>query len=152
MNTEAKCPHCGTTYEIDTSELGMETACQVCGKSFTIRQTMPPVRSRQSAYNARQYPAAYNYGGHYQPAYNLQVSNHMVGAILTTIFCCLIGGIIAIVYASDVNTKLARGDIAGAQAASNTAQTWITVNIIVGAVLFILSFIGGFINGFINAL
>lgn len=61
-----------------------------------------------------------------------QVSNHMVGAILTTVFCCLIGGIIAIVYASQVNTKLAQGDIAGAQAASRAAKGWIVANVCIG--------------------
>ena len=61
-----------------------------------------------------------------------EVPNHMVGAVLTTIFCCLIGGIVAIIYASKVNTKLAAGDIEGAVAASNTASKWIIANIIVG--------------------
>jgi uncharacterized membrane protein YvbJ len=72
-----------------------------------------------------------------------QVPNHMVGAILTALFCCQIGGIVAIVYAAQVNTKLARGDIEGARAASKTANTWIMVSIITG-VLFgvIYAFIG----------
>ena len=69
------------------------------------------------------------------PANNVVVPNHMVGAILTTLFCCLIGGIIAIVYASQVNTKLAQGDIAGAQAASRTANGWIIANVIFGFVI-----------------
>ena len=56
----------------------------------------------------------------------------MVAAVLTTIFCCLIGGIIAIIYASQVNTKLAQGDIAGAQSASKTAMGWIIANIVLG--------------------
>ena len=60
------------------------------------------------------------------------VPNHMVGAVLTTIFCCLIGGIVAIIYAAQVNTKLAQGDIAGAQSASKTAMGWIIANLIIG--------------------
>ena len=60
------------------------------------------------------------------------VPNHMVLAILTTIFCCLIGGIVAIIYSSQVNTKLAQGDIAGAQSASKTAMGWIIANIVIG--------------------
>jgi len=59
-----------------------------------------------------------------------KVPNHMVGAILTTLFCCLIGGIVSIVYAAKVNTKLAQGDIEGARAASKTAKTWIIVNMV----------------------
>lgn len=72
-----------------------------------------------------------------------QVSNHMVGAILTTIFCCQIGGIIAIIYAAQVNSKLARGDIGGAQSDSKTAYTWIIVNVITGLlVTLFFAFIG----------
>ena len=66
------------------------------------------------------------------PAGVVAVPNHMVGAILTTLFCCLIGGIVAIIYAAQVNTKLAQGDIAGAQSASKTAMGWIIANLIIG--------------------
>lgn len=72
-----------------------------------------------------------------------QVPNHMVGAILTALFCCQIGGIVAIVYAAQVNTKLARGDIEGARAASKTANTWIMVSIITGVLIGVIyAFIG----------
>ncbi|MCR5414101.1 MAG: CD225/dispanin family protein [Kiritimatiellae bacterium] len=72
---------------------------------------------------------------------NAQVPNHMVGAILSTIFCCLIGGIVSIVYASQVNTKLAQGDIAGAQEASRKANGWITANVVIGIVLVVINII-----------
>ena len=72
-----------------------------------------------------------------------QVSNHMVGAILTTIFCCLIGGIISIVYASKVNTKLAQGDIGGARAASKTAKLWIIINMIAAPLIGLLGILMG---------
>ena len=71
------------------------------------------------------------------------VPSHMVGAILTTIFCCQIGGIVAIVYAAKVNTKLAQGDIEGAQAASKTANNWIIANICVGLVATVIYFLLG---------
>lgn len=68
------------------------------------------------------------------------VPNYMVGAILTTLFCCLIGGIVAIVFSSQVNTKLAQGDIEGAKAASKTAKIWIIVNLVVGLCFALISF------------
>lgn len=74
---------------------------------------------------------------------NAAVPNHMVGAILTAIFCCQIGGIIAIVYAAKVNTKLAQGDIEGALAASKTAYTWIVVNLVTGCIIGLIYFISG---------
>ena len=70
------------------------------------------------------------------------VPNHLVEAILTTLFCCLPAGVVAIVYASQVNTKLAQGDIRGAQAASQNAKTWIIVSLCIGLAFGILGIIG----------
>lgn len=56
----------------------------------------------------------------------------LVGPILVTLFCCLIPGIVSIVYASSANSKGARGDIAGATAAAKASKTWGVVGIIAG--------------------
>ena len=72
-----------------------------------------------------------------------KVPNHMVGAILSTLFCCLIGGIVSIVYAAKVNTKLAQGDIEGARAASKTAKIWIIVNMIALPIIGVLGILMG---------
>ena len=45
-------------------------------------------------------------------------------AIVVTFFCCLPFGIPAIVYAAKVDGLHARGDAAGARAASDSAKTW----------------------------
>jgi len=58
----------------------------------------------------------------------------LVGPILVTLFCCLIGGIISIVYASSANTKGAAGDIAGANAAAKASKTWLIVSIVTGLI------------------
>jgi hypothetical protein len=58
-----------------------------------------------------------------------------VPAILTTLFCCLPFGIVSIVYASQVQGKLAAGDQQGAIKASRTARTWAWVAFGVGLVL-----------------
>ena len=52
------------------------------------------------------------------------VPNHLVWAILSTLFCCLPLGIVSIVYASQVDGKRAAGDIAGAREASGKAKFW----------------------------
>lgn len=52
------------------------------------------------------------------------VPNYLVPAILSTICCCIPFGIVAIVYAAQVNSKLAGGDRAGAIAASEKAKLW----------------------------
>jgi hypothetical protein len=62
------------------------------------------------------------------------VPNYLVPAILVTLCCCwpLPLGIVAIVYAAQVNSKLNAGDIAGAMAASRNARLWILIALVVG--------------------
>ncbi len=60
------------------------------------------------------------------------IPNYLVQAILVTIFCCLPFGIVAIVYASQVNSALAAGNYQEATEASNKARTWSLVALIVG--------------------
>ena len=75
------------------------------------------------------------------PGRTPNIPNHLVGAILTTIFCCQIAGIISIVYAAQVNGKLARGDVAGAMESSKTASTLMWVGIILGGVAYLVGFV-----------
>lgn len=67
-----------------------------------------------------------------------EVPNYLVWAILTTIFCCLPFGIVSIVYAAQVNGKLAAGDYAGAVASSNNAKRWAIISAVTALVLFVL--------------
>jgi hypothetical protein len=53
-----------------------------------------------------------------------QINNYLVQAVLTAFCCCIPLGVVAIIYAAQVNSKLASGDIAGAQAASKNAKMW----------------------------
>lgn len=72
-----------------------------------------------------------------QIAANASVSNHMVGAVLQLIIC-IPAGIIPLIYALKVNSKLAQGDIAGAHEASKKAKFWINLGtVIVGAIIII---------------
>jgi hypothetical protein len=59
------------------------------------------------------------------------IPNYMVWSILITVaalcLCCVVGaipGIVAIVYSSQVNSKLNAGDLAGAGEASRNARLW----------------------------
>jgi hypothetical protein len=60
------------------------------------------------------------------------VPSHMVWAILTTFFCCLPFGIVAIVYAANVSAKLQMGDLPGAKDASAKAKLWSWISFGVG--------------------
>jgi hypothetical protein len=69
------------------------------------------------------------------------VPNYLVQAILTTIFCCLPFGIVAIVFAAQVNGKLAAGDYAGATQTSNQAKMWCWIAFGIGLVCQVIPFI-----------
>ncbi|MBF2063188.1 MAG: CD225/dispanin family protein [Calothrix sp. C42_A2020_038] len=72
---------------------------------------------------------------------NRQVPTYLPQAILTTIFCCLPFGVVAIVYAAQVNTKLQLGDYEGAMQASKNAKLWCWVSFGVGLAVAVLYFI-----------
>ena len=58
--------------------------------------------------------------------------NHLVWAILVTIFCCLPFGIVSIVYAAQVNGMVGAGNIDGARQASQNAKTWTWISFGIG--------------------
>lgn len=62
------------------------------------------------------------------------VDNHLVLAVLTTIFCCLPFGIISIVYAVQVNSALAVGNYELAKANSEKAKFWGMLALAIGAI------------------
>lgn len=65
------------------------------------------------------------------------IPNYLVQSILVTLFCCLPLGIAAIVFAAQVNSKVAAGDIRGAMEASRKARTfcWWSLGATVGLTL-----------------
>ncbi|MGG6344479.1 CD225/dispanin family protein [Stenotrophomonas indicatrix] len=70
-----------------------------------------------------------------------QVPNNLVWAILSTLFCCLPAGIVSIVYAAQVNGKLAAGDLAGARDSADKAKKWAMWSAIAAVVVMVLYFI-----------
>ena len=63
------------------------------------------------------------------------IPNDLVWALLVTIFCFLPTGIVAIVFASQVDSKLAAGDRAGALDSSNKARMWVIISAVAGIAL-----------------
>lgn len=76
------------------------------------------------------------------------VPNYLVQAILVTIFCCIPFGIPAIVFAAQVNSKLAAGDIDGAKDSSRKAKMWTWIAFGVGLGIILITIIFYVILGF----
>jgi len=106
------CPQCGA------SNADNAAVCVQCGRNL-----LPGAA-----------PAPLPVTGTVMPPAGTTVPNYLLFAILTTVFCCIPTGIPAIIYAAQVNGKLAAGDYAGAQAASNNAKIWCWVSFGIGLV------------------
>jgi len=68
--------------------------------------------------------------------------NYLVWAILSTIFCFLPLGIVSIVFAAQVNSKWAVGDVAGAQRASELAKKLTIWSVVVGVIGYVILVVG----------
>ena len=94
----------------------------------TSRSTPPPGASA---------PLRTSGGGTIPPG---TVPNHLVGAVLSTICCCMPFGVAAIIFAAQVNGKLAAGDLEGARDSSKKATTFMWISFGVGILTNLLAF------------
>lgn len=60
--------------------------------------------------------------------------SYMILSVIMTIFCCTIPGIVAIIFSSQVASRYAMGDMAGAVKASRNAEIWIIVSFVLGVI------------------
>ncbi|HEX6160583.1 MAG TPA: CD225/dispanin family protein [Thermoanaerobaculia bacterium] len=63
------------------------------------------------------------------------IPNYLVSSLFVTLCCCTPLGIVALVFSTQVNSKLIAGDIAGAQAASKNARTWMLIGVVLGILI-----------------
>lgn len=116
------CPNCGT------SNLDNAAVCVNCGRSLMAGGApsyTPP-------------PPSYGTPG---PAPGVQIPNYLWQSIVVTLCCCLPLGVVGIIFAAQVNTKLAQGDIAGARDASQKAKMFTLIGFAVGIVVILISMI-----------
>lgn len=67
-----------------------------------------------------------------------RIDNHLVKAILATFFCCLPMGVVALVFASQVDGRVSAGDYSGARKLAGQADTW--ANFSIGGGLLVMVF------------
>ena len=74
-------------------------------------------------------------------------NSHMLMAVLSTLFCCLPTGIVAIICANKVDSLYAAGDYAGARSKADSARNWSIIgaigSIIIG-VIYAIVYAGAF--------
>lgn len=59
---------------------------------------------------------------------------YLVWSVLATVFCCLIPGIVAIIYSTMVSSKYYAKDYEGSKKASEMAQYWIIASVVLGVI------------------
>lgn len=72
---------------------------------------------------------------------------YLVWSVVMTILCCMIPGIVAIIYSAKVSSKFYEGDIEGSRRASRNAEIWIIISFVLGVItntLYIPLSIAGF--------
>lgn len=119
------CPKCGTENANNSAN------CSNCGEILNPQATAPVATPVAAAA-----PAA-------------SIPNYMVQSILllvASILCCWTTlafpfSIVAVVFASQVNGKVAAGDIAGAKAASGNAKLWCWITFGIFAVVALIELI-----------
>jgi hypothetical protein len=99
--------------------------------------SQPPAYGSQPPVYGSQPPS---YGGSPTDGYGATPPppNYLVWAIVSTVLCCLPLGIASIVFSTQVNSKWAVGDTAGALDASRKARQFAIWGAIAGAVVAVL--------------
>ncbi|MFD2553913.1 CD225/dispanin family protein [Sphingobacterium tabacisoli] len=112
----------------------------------TVPPTIPPSMSGESAI-----PPSLATDRAANTHYLRPPKTYLVESIITTILCCWIFGIPAIVYASRVEKKFYAGDLAGAESDSKNAKKWIIINLVACGIVWLLT-LGLFGIGFLNSI
>jgi hypothetical protein len=76
----------------------------------------------------------------------VQVRSHLVAAVAVTLLCFAPTGVAAVVYAGNVRTRLALGDVAGARKASAMARRLVWASVAMTVTFLLVVVIGA--NGY----
>ena len=112
--------------------------------SFFAPQTPGPEMAQPTVPpQAPAYNAAPSYGNPQPQTPNGQVMppNYLVWSILVTLLCCIPGGVVAIVYSTQVSSRFQQGDYAGANESSRNARKWVIISAIAAAAVWVIYFI-----------
>jgi hypothetical protein len=136
----------GATAPGQTAEQpGRETVGQQPGVYQQPGSQPPPYQQQHPQQYQTEYSPPYQAPQYYQPTppYGTvpRVPSYMGWAIATLILCFWPTGIVAVVYASQVGSKLSLGDIAGAQESSRKAKTWCWVTFGIGVAWIVIAII-----------
>lgn len=106
--------------------------CPKCGKDNPKENRFCAACGTMLSQQAQQ-----NFGSFSQNNPMKEVPNYLIPAILVTLFCCIPAGIPAIIFAIQVNERLARNDYEGAVKSSYTAKLFCWIGFGLGFIIFL---------------
>lgn len=130
----AGAPDGGEKEEVEQSwaeVLGLDYEAGRAAEAQTPQEEIESASMSPAA--APSYPSA-PYAPVQPPEAEQMPSTYLVWSILSVIFCCGIPGVVAIVYSTLVSSRFYAKDYEGSRRASELAQIWIIVSIVLGVV------------------
>jgi len=117
------CVKCGSIMSDE------DQTCGNCGAAVSEEGSAKPTMETPSAGPST--ASSTSNGQGYPPKY-------LVQSILVLLFCCLPGGIVALVYGDKIDRLMASGKTDEAWAASKSAKTWLIASVAVAGGIFVL--------------
>ncbi len=136
------CSNCGYLAQIPDRYQGKTVKCPKCKETVLVGGEEPMPDAPQGPPGGLHPPAGVGppMSQRTPPSGPLprSVPTYLVQAILVTLLCCLPFGVVAIVYAAQVNSKLGVGDFDGAEEASRKAKKWCWISLGVGLAFMVI--------------
>ena len=159
------CPSCGAQLDVSAFPPGTRFRCGSCSRELTApapvvapsapvpaRRPAPVPDQRFAAPEPAPIPPPIPQRPRGPPPVRSRrvargrIPNLLPWAIVATLLCCQLGGIIAIVYAVQANSRAQEGNIRAAEAAVKTAKTWLWISLatpfVILAVFFVAALMG----------
>lgn len=124
--TVAMIPEIAAWFNVPVDSYGQQPYSQQSYGQQSYSQQ--PGYQQQAPYGQQPY-------GQQQPGQPPMPQNYLVWAIVVTICCCIVTGVIAIVYASKVSPAYYRGDYLEAEKASERASMWVIISFVLGLIV-----------------
>ena len=118
MPIEFRCVQCNKLLRTPDETAGGQARCPDCGGVTEIPQSgQPQVNPFEAPQNAPSAPTSFS-----QAPAGAYIPNYLAQAILCMLFCCFPLGVVAIVFAAQVNSSQMSGNTAAAVDASEKAK------------------------------
>ena len=87
------------------------------------------------------------------PAPNNNLTLAIIATVVSVVFCCgLPHGLISLVFATQVNKKVAMNDMVGAVNSARQAKMWALVSIVIAVLGIVIGFALGILNAVVSTL